>query len=347
MKKITVKDVAQASGYSISTVSKVFNGTDRVGKLAESKIRQVAKNLGYRPGISAQFVAGKRRKIAIVLFESPKKVRHLFELGFRSAFDLYGEFGIEPTYYFHNTSSSLPWKVLAQNFDGVILTPSVSLKTDMQTLEELGRSVPLIFLQSKPSEPVEIPHIASVTVDAYTVGAMAAQFLSFCCPQNAQVGILVGFRNAWIHAQNEAGFLHSAQNLGLRVKQTEEFFDEERTAYLRTEALLKECPNLSGLFVTSYVSDSVCRCLSDHRAFGVKVVGVDLFSDTVNCLRSGIQSAAIFQNQAEQAQTAVQLLVDHLRGTKIRPNVLVKPELVLSSNLSCYDWQEDLSAKET
>ena len=346
MKKVTVKDVAQASGYSISTVSKVFNGTDRVGEAAVRKIRQVAKQLGYRSSMSAQSVAGKRRKIAVVLFESPKQVRSLFEHGFHTAFDLYGEFGIEPTYYFYNTSSALPWEDLAQHFDGVIITPSDALKPDMRSLEQLGKNVPLILLQTKPSGLATIPHLAAVTVDAYTVGAMSAQFLSFCCPRHARVGILVGYQDAWIHAQNTAGFLHSAKKYGLYVEKAGECFDNKESAYMRTEELLKRCPDLSGLFVTSYVSDSVCRCLSDHQASGVKVVGVDLLADTVACLRSGLQSAAIFQNQAEQAQTAVHLLVDHLRGAEVPADVLVKPELVLSANLSCYGWPENVPAKE-
>jgi len=93
VKKITVKDIAELSGYSVSTVSKALNGTDRVGIEAIKKIKQIAEECGYRSSFSAQSLARKSRKVAIVLYHEPREIRTMFEEGFASAFDLYGEFG--------------------------------------------------------------------------------------------------------------------------------------------------------------------------------------------------------------------------------------------------------------
>ena len=68
------------------------------------------------------------------------------------------------------------------------------------------------------------------------------------------------------------------------------------------------------------------------------MVGVDLFSDSVACLRDGSLTAAIFQNQQRQAQMAVEVAVNSFRGIAPEPRLLVKPEIVLKSNLSCYGW---------
>ena len=91
MKKVNIKTVAALSGYSVSTVSKALNGTDRVGKEAKEKIKKIASTIGYQSNFSAQSLARKTRIISIILFDSPNEVRSLFEIGFNSAFDLYGE----------------------------------------------------------------------------------------------------------------------------------------------------------------------------------------------------------------------------------------------------------------
>ena len=74
LSQITVKDIARASGYSVSTVSKALNNTDRVGAEATEKIKRIAKALGYQSSLSAQSLAGKQRKVAIVLRQSPAAV---------------------------------------------------------------------------------------------------------------------------------------------------------------------------------------------------------------------------------------------------------------------------------
>ncbi|WP_372635750.1 LacI family DNA-binding transcriptional regulator [Fodinibius sp.] len=45
--KVTLKDIAEETGYSISTVSRVLNGSDKIGKQARREIYRTAKKLKY------------------------------------------------------------------------------------------------------------------------------------------------------------------------------------------------------------------------------------------------------------------------------------------------------------
>ncbi len=45
--KVTLKDIAEETGYSISTVSRVLNGSDKISKKARREIYQTAKRLKY------------------------------------------------------------------------------------------------------------------------------------------------------------------------------------------------------------------------------------------------------------------------------------------------------------
>ncbi|HEV7823433.1 MAG TPA: LacI family DNA-binding transcriptional regulator [Mycobacteriales bacterium] len=62
----TIRDVAEAAGVSITTVSHVLNGQGRVAETTRRRVAQVAVDLGYRPNVHAQqLVTRKSRTVAI------------------------------------------------------------------------------------------------------------------------------------------------------------------------------------------------------------------------------------------------------------------------------------------
>ena len=334
MKRVTVKDIARASGYSVATVSKTLNGTDRVGAETIEKIKKIAAEMGYRSNLSAQALVRKTRRVAIVLFQSPNEVRSLFEKGFEDSFDLYREFGIEPEYHLFDRMTDVDWESIAQNASAAIVTPGFGFEECTGALDQLGRQIPLVILQTRTHQPVT--QLCEVTVNARVVGTMAAQMLSLCAP-GGKIGVLTGFNTGWIHDENVRGFLSAASSCGIHHAGTMETFDDMDAAYAAARSMMKMHPDLDGFFVTSYVSPAVCRAVADcgHK---VHVVGVDLFAGSTACLKNGAMDAAIFQNQHLQAQLALEAVVNHLRGIAPEAIIQVKPELVLRTNLSCYGW---------
>ncbi len=55
--KITIYDVAEKAGVSISTVSRVINGTGRVNEKTKKKVRQVIEETDYQPSVVATALA--------------------------------------------------------------------------------------------------------------------------------------------------------------------------------------------------------------------------------------------------------------------------------------------------
>lgn len=339
MKKVNIKTVAALSGYSVSTVSKALNGTDRVGKEAKEKIKKIASTIGYQSNFSAQSLARKTRIISIILFDSPNEVRSLFEIGFNSAFDLYGEFGMEPIFYFYNQKNRnsydlLPWDEIYSQSDAVILIPGGIYENHTEILNKIGRKIPLVILQSKLSDKPQIIHTCDVTVNAGVVGAMAAQYIGVSIKEG-DTAIITGYKNGWIHSENISGFLSSAQSFKLNNVAIEESFDDMEKAYNCTNLILSKFPSVKGIFVTSYVSPAVCKAVYE-KGRDIKIVGVDLFKESSKCLKTGTLSAVIFQNQKKQAELAIEVVANIFRGSTTSKEIYVKPELVLKSNMCCY-----------
>ncbi|HWU01355.1 MAG TPA: LacI family DNA-binding transcriptional regulator [Novosphingobium sp.] len=63
----TIRDVAQRSGISIKTVSRVINGADTVRPNIRAKVEQAIRELNYRPALAARQLATGRSLVIVML----------------------------------------------------------------------------------------------------------------------------------------------------------------------------------------------------------------------------------------------------------------------------------------
>lgn len=66
---VTLKDVADAAGTSISTVSLALRGKDGIGDETRERVRAIAEELGYRPDQSASLLRSRHSKLIGVVFD--------------------------------------------------------------------------------------------------------------------------------------------------------------------------------------------------------------------------------------------------------------------------------------
>ena len=71
--KVTIFDVAKASGVSSSAVSYALNGKSGVSDVTRDKVLKVAHELGWKPNGAAQALAkAKTQRVGLVLGYDPK-----------------------------------------------------------------------------------------------------------------------------------------------------------------------------------------------------------------------------------------------------------------------------------
>ena len=82
--KVTINDVAEAAGVSISTVSKVMHDSYSISAETKKKVLDVVSELGYVPSRRAQNFANKSNKSVLVLADMHKDFaynnQHFFEI---------------------------------------------------------------------------------------------------------------------------------------------------------------------------------------------------------------------------------------------------------------------------
>ena len=81
---VTIKDVAEAAGGSISTVSKVLNGHYSISEKTAERVRGIMREMNYYPNANAQsFASGSNHTVVLLANLSPNAAfrnPHMFEI---------------------------------------------------------------------------------------------------------------------------------------------------------------------------------------------------------------------------------------------------------------------------
>lgn len=156
---ITIRDVAKASGYSISSVSRVINNNGYVSSEAREKIESTIIELDYKPNQMARDLSlGHTNKVGVVI----PHTKHPYFLQILSGIideAQKSNYNIVLLSSDYNESLELEFLEMLKGraFDSLIFT---SHSIDLKTVSEYTKYGPIVCL-----EPTEYKSIRSVYVD--------------------------------------------------------------------------------------------------------------------------------------------------------------------------------------
>lgn len=333
MAYVTIKDVADKAGVCVATASKALNGKGSLKPETVKRIKKAADKLGYTPNRFASALSRHKLKIGVIFPENPVEVMYYIEKGIRDGIAENGEYGAEYIIKKYDIYTKKGFAEmlgeLAKTTDGIIAY-GVESKTEADIIAEK----PCVLLTSGIKTD-KMKLCAKVSVNGFVVGKTAARFMSVCGAKTA--AIIAGSPNTALHTENIGGFECEAAECGITVDTIAYCNDKIDTAYEKTIEILKNYPNIGGIFTTSYVAPGICDALKFlKKEKDVCVVGLDLYKETKAALEDESLNAVIFQNQVMQAKTAVAAALEMTANKKSVGTYTVRPELVLKSNLECY-----------
>lgn len=146
MKKVTLSDIAQRTGYSINTVSHALKDKSDISDKTKKLIRDVAKEIGYIGNSSASFLrSGKSKSVAVIVSDisNPhfsimiKEIEgHLRKSGYSAI--------VLNTDEDEKTEYEAIVSALEKNVDGVIICPVQKSEKNIEFLEKT--EVPFVLL---------------------------------------------------------------------------------------------------------------------------------------------------------------------------------------------------------
>jgi DNA-binding LacI/PurR family transcriptional regulator len=169
---VTIYEVAQAAGVSISTVSNALNRPDRVAEETRSRVLEVAHALGYVPKAEAMSFARKAmRRIGVL---GPFNAYESYLRRLKGILSEASALGIEVSVFDHESAATSSSPFLASlpiqgQFDGLIVMGKRIEDTIEQRL--LERGVPTVLVDA------DSERFSVVACDDVSGGRLAARYL--------------------------------------------------------------------------------------------------------------------------------------------------------------------------
>jgi LacI family transcriptional regulator len=342
-KRVTIYTIAKQLNVSTTTVYRALNNKPRISEETKKEILRLTAELGFRPNLLAKTLPRKRIRIAVLVSASFSDfTRHIIK-GVQETEKELQDHGVTVDYYScmheHHRStedieeyrkiiehiSSLPYSgVLVEGFD------------DSQTfkrLEEKNIPIALVVTDIKNSK-----RKFCVQYDGCTAGRIAAELLFWNTGRNGKVALANGFDDIQLHKQIEQGFCEEAAALSLDVVKILYNRDNNEIAFKNTGKLLKEHPDLDGIYICTFASSGVIRSVvKNGKAGRMCLVTSDINDEIRESLENGTVKASIFQDQFRQGRYGLRYLYDYITSNqKIDDVTYIYPQIILKSNMALY-----------
>lgn len=277
--RANIKDVSQAAGVSIKTVSRVLNNERYVRPATRARVEEAMAALGFQPSQAARALAGGRSfQIALVCSNPGPYYLHGLLAGLRERCASEGVRLIVHAYEVE--ADRLGADVLTffrqMGFDGAILTPPiVDNEPVLDELEQAGTP----YVRISPG--VQLERSASVAID--NEGAARSMTKRLIALGHHRIGFVVGHQSFAVSNQRLTGYLDALREaaipLDLRLVQQGCF--DFRSGQAAAEQLLNLADPPTAIFASS--DDMAAGVLNIAHQRGIRVpdqLSIAGFDDT-------------------------------------------------------------------
>jgi DNA-binding LacI/PurR family transcriptional regulator len=328
-KTVTLNDVAEASGVSYQTVSRVINQHPHVAKETRERVQDFISKLGYRPNRLARSLVTKRSNTIGVMsygtsYFGPSQMLSNIDQVLRSR-------GYSLTFYSLEDMTLAAWQkaldyLSSHLVDGVIIiAPMIGL--DVAQLSALRQDIPIVMTDVQKDA-----RIPSVVMDQREGSRLAAQHLIDL--GHRKIAEISGPRTWYDGMLRHESFVLTLQRSGLEPVVSLEGDWTAQSGYAKAKQLLK-----SGHTFTALITGNDQMALGAMRALregGLKIpedVSVVGFDDIPEASFFEPPLTTVRQDFNAMGQQSVEYLLDLLDQpeTSVHQRVLY-PSLVVRSS---------------
>jgi len=325
--RITLKDIAKESGYSINTVSHALNDKADISPETKDKIRKIAKKLGYIPNTSASYLrSGKSRTVAVIVGDISNP--H-FSIVCKEIEKYMQDFGY--TIIIFNTDENQDKEnnavttALGKNVDGVIICPSQQSDESVRTLKKSG--IPFALLGRY------FPDFDSdfVICDDVNGGYVAARHLLEAGHEN--IMFVNGTEYVSSSRERLAGIRRAMGEYDLTLP-------DERVINLSLEAardhtIIKDAltANKDCTAIVAFSDMIAWEVISVMNSLGIKCpqdVSVVGFDNIQSRYVFPVELTTVSTLKATMAQIAVEILISRMRTPAAPPQTVVLPTRLIA-----------------
>ena len=332
----SIRDVAKLAGVSVSTVSRVLAGSQRVEKETKKKVEQAIETIGYQPNLLAQGLRSKRGSlIGLVVPEIHHETFSRFieyigdEVRIRGYSLITGNTHGQP-----EIEDEFIESLLRRHVDGIIFS-RVSDRSRALRMIEKGK-VPAVIIDRF----LDNEDIPAIVMDNYGAGVLAAEHLISLGHQ--RFAVITGPQLIALCRERQKGFADSIERKGFALLQhnTYEGTFKFEAGVEAAERFLK-----NGIDFTAMWAENDLMALGAMNTFlraGKKVPGeisIMGMDNTISSMLMIPSLTTISQPFAAMCSKAVEILFRLINGEECGEHKIVLPPslIVRESTAQCIE----------
>jgi LacI family transcriptional regulator len=327
MKKDTLLDIAQKSGCSITTVSRVLNGKSgeyRISKITEERILGVVKELNYKPNYFAQSLRKSKThtigllvphinnpffaNIANVVIREAQKFNYMVILIDTMEKGVLEDDAVDT--------------MLSRNIDGLIIVPSGE---DPQKLESISLETPIVLID-RYFENNKLPYVST---NNYKGAYEATKLLLES--GHRRILCIQGPRISSTTKEQVRGFMDAMHEFG---HQDEAFIRGNdfsiQNGYIETKMMLSSGIRATAIFALSnMILLGVVKALKEHKLNIPNDISIISFDDNLYLDYLDPPISRVVQPIEEIGMIAVKMLMQKITDNKdLNFEILLEPTII-------------------
>lgn len=308
----TIRDLAETAGVSIATVNRVLAGSPGVRHKTMERVKEAAQAIGFYGfgAIESRVVAARPKYRFGFLLHQPtrafyKNLAKALETAAATARSANVDAKIEFLEDLSPQNLAARMSAMAEDCQAIAVVAAVHpiVSGAIESLQERG--IPVFALISQLASTGLVHYVG---IDGWKVGRTAAWAFDNFNKTPGKLAILVGNPRYRCQEMNESGFRSYFREhaSGFTILEPLLTFENASVAQEMTEKLLKEHPDLQGLYVAGGgISGALAALRSTHAAGNVKVVGYELMDITRQALLDGTMNFVISHPLDRLADAAI------------------------------------------
>lgn len=346
-KRVTLKDISKKLNVSLSTVHKALYDKKGISEATREKILKAADEMDFKINIIASTLKRKAVRIAVVLPEAIGEERYFYKdiwNGIFEAKESLKDFNIEIINIpFRGNDYKLQRKILENVFDkysssidGLLTVPwnSSELNNIINKFSDSGISVVTINTDAPFSK-----RIACIAPPSEKIGMLAAELMSKMIDSSGKVIIISGNKETTLHNKIVEGFINVMSKELPLIDIIQIIDTNSNNTYETLKEFFKNFDNIKGIYSNNSRNTLLVGNLIKEMNLlnKFKVIGTDIFDESIKFLRDNIVQAVIYQNPYMQAYEGINFLFNYLIKSEVNiPNEFNKISIVLKNNLDFY-----------
>ena len=314
-KRVTIKDIAEEAGVSISSVHQALHGKSGVSEATRNKIMQLAEEMNYRPNVLASSLKSEPRSVAVILPAADIGSRYYFQKMWEAVDDYEAtaaDYNITLVRFTCDSKDGAMKYFDPEDYSGVV---SVGLREYFQESDFERVSNPGIPVVLVDNDSLGFERLCCVQADAHVVGRVTAELL-LDMVHRLDGKIIV------------SGVGPSYENRRLTEGAVSEYFEEEGLAdkllFLNFDHDDEECQQevekairdnrIAGACAVNSRSTAVLgkAIRNTGRAGAFPFIGSGLFEESRKFLHDNVITALVDKKPYDQCRTALKTMTDYL-----------------------------------